>query len=155
MPGDGFCLSPSSGALIFVNARLPRRRLVFAVAHELAEVELTRIGYEGADREAAADRLGAAILLPRPAVAAVLRSKPWRGIRHFASLLNVNSTCAALRLGETTTDPVAVIDKDRVTLRGVDQWPESPVQLAKCRALPDGIHRVQVERGRVVLAATG
>lgn len=151
MPGDGFCVSPGKTPLIFVNARLPKRRLAFAVAHELAEVELTRIGYEGHDREQAADRLGAAILLPRPAVVATLRSQRWRGIQDFAARLGVNSTCAALRLGEVTTDPVAVVTRDKVMVRGANRWPEPPARLAKCRVLPEGVFRAQLELGRIAV----
>jgi Zn-dependent peptidase ImmA (M78 family) len=151
MPGDGFCVSPGYTSLIFVNARLSRKRIAFAVAHELAEVELTRLGYDDPDREEAADRFGAAILLPRPAVIVALRSQRWRGVQDFASRLGVSSVCAALRLGEVTTDPVAVVDKGRAVTRGVDRWPEPPAKLAKCRTLPPGLFRTWIDHGRVVI----
>jgi hypothetical protein len=153
MPGDGFCVSPGHTSLIFVNARLSRKRIAFAVAHELAEVELTRQGYDDPDREAVADRFGAAILLPRPAVIATLRSQRWRGIQDFASRLGVSSVCAALRLGEVTTDPIAIVDRGHTVTRGADQWPEAPAKLAWCRAMPDGMFRSWIDHGRVVVGA--
>ena len=43
------------------------------IGHETAELELRRLGYDGADIEDAADAIGAALVAPRRAFAAVVR----------------------------------------------------------------------------------
>jgi Zn-dependent peptidase ImmA (M78 family) len=154
LPGDAFAAIEPNQAAIYLRTTVSKRRRDFAVAHELAEIVLGRAGYGEHDREDQANRLGAAILVPRQAVISALRGQPWRSIREFARCLDVSPACAALRLGETTGDPIALVEPTRVRLRGAP-WPfeETPERLARCRALPSGAYRLRLTRERVVVGA--
>lgn len=154
LPGGGYSTPDDPmGPAIFVDTRLSQKRRRFVVAHEIAEILISRAGYEGPHREWYANRFGAAILLPRPAVIEALRL-PWRGLRDFASRLRVSETCAGLRLGETTGDAVAVVCGRNVEVRG-GAWPfeEPPERLAWTRRLPREAFRYWVEKDRVVVGA--
>jgi hypothetical protein len=83
----------------------------FLIAHELAERHLSIIGYVGsnAQRERAADRLAAHILMSRPAFQGALRETGC-DFTAIARRFMVTETMAALRFGEVVGHPVAVVD---------------------------------------------
>jgi hypothetical protein len=139
------------GRRIWIQRGLGERKAFFDLSHELAAYLLRAEGYVGPDLEAMENRLGAALLAPRPSIVAALRSSPWRGVRELARQLDVSDTFAALRLGEATGDPIAVVNPDGVRLRG-SAWPlpETPLELAKCRKMPSGTFRFSLARGVVV-----
>ncbi len=152
IPGGGYAWADWGDPRIYLRPWLSRARLRFAAAHEIAELMLSGIGIASEDREATADRFGAAILLPRPAVRRVLTNAPWEGLRDFASRLGVDQTTAALRFGEVTGDPIAVVTRKHTRVRGdLERWPEPPRRLARARRLPTGTFRLQIGAGRVVV----
>ncbi len=151
MPGE---VRLGLGKRIWVRRGLCEKRVTFGIGHEVAAWLLREMGYRCADVEERENRLAACLLLPRPAIAATLRGHAWHGVREFAGRLGVSETCAALRLGEATGDPVAVVTRTGTRLRG-DAWPfdESPEQLARARRVPDGLFRTRIEKSRIVLCA--
>ncbi len=141
-----------AGKVIWVQRGIQPRRAFFDVSHELAAFMLRERNYLEPDLEERENRLAACLLLPRPAVIRTLREETWRGVRQFAKTLRVSDACAALRLGEATGDPVALIERQRVRLRGAP-WPldESPEKLAKCRRVPPGFFRSHIGHECVVV----
>ncbi len=151
MPGE---VRLGLGKRIWVRRGLCDKRVTFGISHEVAAWLLREMGYRAADVEERENRLAACLVLPRPAIEAMLRAHPWHGVREFAGRLGVSETCAALRLGEATGDPVAVVTRAGTRLRG-EPWPyeESPEQLARARRVPDGLLRTRIEKSRIVLCA--
>jgi hypothetical protein len=141
-----------AGKTIWVQRVIQPRKAIFDVSHELAAYMLREWQYLEADLEDRENRLAACLLLPRPHVIRTLREVPWKGVRQFAKTLRVSDACAALRLGEATGDPVALIERQRVRLRGAP-WPleESPERLAKCRRVPPGVFRSHIGHECVVV----
>lgn len=141
-----------SGKVIWVQRGMQPKRAVFDVSHELAAYMLREWRYLEPDLEDRENRLAACLLLPRPSVIRTLRSETWRGVRPFAKALRVSDACAALRLGEATGDPVALIERQRVRLRGAP-WPltDPPERLAKCRRVPPGVFRSHIGHECVVV----
>jgi hypothetical protein len=141
-----------AGKRVWVQRGIRPKRAFFDVSHELAAYLLREWGYVEPDSEERENRLAACLLLPRPAMVTALRSAPWRGVRDLAYRLRVTETCAALRLGECTSDPIAVITRHKhVLVRGEDRWPDAPERLAHARQLPPGMFRHRIERERVVV----
>lgn len=123
------------------------------VLHELAEWHLQRIDYRDGDTEEQADALAAALAAPRPWY---LQSLMNHG-ENFEALAHdfaVTETCAALRLGETTEAPVAVVAPERVRLRGGPQWAWPSLKRIRkaARGAARGLRRhVLRDAGRVAL----
>jgi IrrE N-terminal-like domain len=151
--GGDAALRPIDGELwICVRRRLPFERLHFAIAHEIAEWRLSKLDYRDEDREHAANALAAALLLPR----AALRVSVLLDFAQIAEDFVVTQTCAALRVGEVTGRPLAVVSPQLVRVRGESfEWPEERTirGLAKARALPPEVERVELtdDARRVVL----
>lgn len=139
--------------------RVPRcasvERLNFLVAHEVSEWFLEDAHLEWT--ELVADRLAAAILMPRPAFLAVYR-EAGLDLREIAQTFGVTETCAALRFGEVTMTPVAMLSPDMLRFRGLEWgWPGERALRGMLRdqlAIPE-VQRVEVrdERRRTLLVA--
>jgi IrrE N-terminal-like domain len=137
---------------ICVRRRLPFERLHFAVAHEIAEWRLSQLDYRDEDREQTANALAAALLVPR----AALRVSVLLDFAQLAEDFIVTQTCAALRVGEVTGRPMAVVSPQLVRVRGdAWEWPDERAirGLAKAKALPEDVERVELsdDPRRVVL----
>jgi hypothetical protein len=145
------------GWQIWVSRRLGGPAREFAVLHELGEWWLGRLGFNGPEREATADRIAAALVAPRPLFRPLcerLGFDPPALARHFAA----TQTCLALRYGEVTGRPVLVVDRARAWARG-DPFVWSPdgadlFGLAR-GPLPPTVQRIRLtdRRGRLALSA--
>lgn len=132
---------------IYIAKTLTGHRLNHAVGHELGHLFCARLGHHPADEEQLADRIGGALCAPRAAFLAAHREHGI-ALKPLAKCFTVSLAGAALRLGETTSIPVALADSAQVRIRGNDwDWPEEehlraglPVVGAKLR---------RVERGAV------
>jgi len=153
-PGNAALVRFGAVWRVYLRCRLSTTQARFAVAHELAEWWLRRRGYAGENVEEVANRLGAALIAPRPRVARLARFIPT--FAELAAELESSESLAALRVGEATGEPIALVSPSRVRVRG-DAWswpPEAELQRARRGAVPRGLVKVELEeRGRVVLRA--
>ena len=106
---------------IIVARSLPPLYALFAVGHELGHYLLARHGYDGDDEERAADYLAGALLAPRRTFATAHRALG-DDLPALAGAFSMTETGAALRLGEVTRAPLAVVSPQRVRVRGPDTW---------------------------------
>jgi hypothetical protein len=149
LPGDG-CLAVVQGERrIYVRTGLEPVRLRWVVAHELGHLALG-LDSSSRDNEDACDAFAAALLLPRRAYQAALREV---GVSYtkLARWFVTTESCAALRLGEVTDVPLALVAPARVRTRGADfAW---PAELVAGR-IP-GVRRATLrdDRRRVVMRA--
>lgn len=127
--------------------------LAFNIAHELAE---WRYWDETDDhKESACDALAAAIVAPRPAFLRMLRlvGEDFAALAHA---FKVSETSMALRLGETTDQPLVAITRNYHFVRGREWgWPAEPELRRIASRGRQGIRRVRLtdDRMRVVLMA--
>ena len=121
-PG-GACLVRVNGqARIYFRSRLPPMRRDFAIGHELAHWCL-RDAEEGLELERACDALAAALIAPRAAFLKVVARHGARFTR-LAKAFATTESLAALRFGETTLEPLALVTPQSVRVRGaVYLWP--------------------------------
>lgn len=148
LPGDAAITKVNGSWRIYLREGTPPRRARFAICHELSHWTL---GVDRSERDC--DRLAAALIAPR---AAFLRAAKACGPRltKLAALFSASESCMALRLGEVTLDPVALVTRDEVRIRGVVfGWPSearlremavrrAPSWLKKCRLRDDGSRTV-------------
>lgn len=118
LPGDG-CLARVGGEWrIYVRRCAPPQAKRFALLHELAHWAL---GGEATELEC--DALSAALLVPRRAYLRVLAREGLR-LPALALAFGTTETCVALRLGEATSEPLALITPATVRVRGQEwSWP--------------------------------
>jgi len=140
---------------IVVSRSLPRAYALFFVGHELAHWLMDLCGVKNDDNEeAAADYLAAALLAPRETFRAALRELG-EDLPALANVFHVTETCAALRLGEVTGQPLAVVTPHRVHVRGPEEWvwPDEMTLRAWTRKTPPGVRstRLTDDPRRVVL----
>lgn len=145
MASRGALVRIGSAWRVYLNADCDAQQKRFVLMHELSHWALP-----DADEEAC-DRLAAALLLPRPAfLAAVAR----HGVRlpSLARRFGTTQSCAALRLGEATASPVALVTPLAVRKRGATHgWPPDAALradarlpgLRQCR-LSDATHRSMI-----------
>jgi len=110
--------------LIFVRSKLEPAAFRWAVLHEVAEWHLQRVGYRGENVELAAELLTAALVVPRESykVALRLHGEEWE---QLALGFATTQTCIALRHGEVTGEPLAVVAPLTVRVRGEEwAWPD-------------------------------
>lgn len=136
-----------------VRASLSREERRFCLGHELAHIVCNEAGYLGDDIETVCDFIGAGIQTrARP----FLRRARAYGAKFepLAVEFGTTQTWAALRYGETTGAPTAVIGPKSVRVRG-SAWEWGSVEnvrrIAKCGA--EGVERKQLtdDRRRTVL----
>jgi hypothetical protein len=154
-PGDGFSTQVRGRRVIFLRSGLPPERVRFALAHELAECRLDEVGYREEDRETVANVMAASHLVrPRPLRAALSRGATIAEIAHEYVL---TETCIALRIGEATGLPLAVVSPLAVRVRGEPWgWPESTTEIRRLgRLAVASLRRLELQdaRGRFVLLA--
>jgi hypothetical protein len=141
---------------IAVKASVPLEYASFYIGHELGHLLLRRAGYVGDDEEACADYLGAALMMPRPAVVATYKAEGFAP-RALAELVGCTQTAAALRLGEAMRLPLAAVSPALVRVRGPEAfvWPdEGTIRSWAARARP-GLMKVRLtdQPRRVALLA--
>lgn len=116
--GDATLTKVGGRPVIWTAPRVPAVRLRFAVAHELAEWAMRARGND--DIEDLCNATAAAVLVPagvfREALAAFGADLP-----ALSRVFKVTETCAALRIGETTAEPIALVSPQLVRVRG-DEW---------------------------------
>ena len=116
LPGDGALATVNGCRRIYVRSGLSAVRLRWAVAHELGHLVL---GLDSSCRENedSCDAFAAAILAPRRAFTMALRDAgPSFG--KLARRLQSTESLVALRLGELTGCPLALLTPERVRVRG-------------------------------------
>lgn len=112
------CLVRFAGAWqIWLAPRLPEQHRAFAVAHEIAE--WAHRHRETVGSEALCDATAAAVLAPRAAFAAIIGGEP--DFAALARAFRTTESCVALRIGEVTGRPMALVSPQTVRVRG-DEW---------------------------------
>lgn len=96
-----------------------------ALAHELAHVACTLAGLPVPHDERLVAAVGARLVTPAQAVRRALRAGLQRA--QLAEAFGVSHTCAALRRGEITHEPVAIVTPATVYVRGDWEWPAEDV----------------------------
>ncbi len=136
---------------IYLRTQISAESARFAVAHEIGEWWLRQRGNRERDAEDVADCFGAALVAPRRRVVCIIRGGAT--IAHLAAEIRAAESLAALRVGEVTGEPTALVSQ-RVRVRG-DEWtwpPESDLRRAVRGDAPRGLVKVPLaERGRVLL----
>jgi hypothetical protein len=149
LPGDACLVVVRGQRRIYLRRGLDPARQRWAVAHELGHVAL---GLDSSSRanEDACDAFAAALLLPRRAFQSALRQT---GLSYtkLARWFVTTESCAALRLGEVTDVPLALVAPSRTRVRGAEfGW---PAELTSGRI--QGVRRATLrdDRRRVALRA--
>lgn len=153
--GDGALVRVMGEDRIYIRSRLSPERKRWAVAHELAEWALAREGYREPDVEEAANYLAGAIIAPRRRFLHALRERGER-FSDLAHDLIVTESCAALRLGETTGMPMALVARTVRVRGGEFAWPdEGLLRSIAAGPIPRGLRRARLtdDRRRVVIRA--
>lgn len=152
---DGAFLVVMGEPKIAIRRGLSPERERWVLLHELSEWHLSRLGYFEPDIEELAELITAALVAPRVAFRESL-AMHGRRFRRLAHDFLTTQTAVALRLGEVTGAPVAVIAPSGIRVRGEDwAWPSNIDWLAKARRLPPQLRRVRLTddpRRRVLLA---
>jgi hypothetical protein len=102
---------------LWVRAGVNPRRARYLIAHELAEFWLLETGYSGDDFEAMCDAIASAIVCPRDAFRAGLRSFGL-DLPQLAETFETSQSVVVLRFGEVTLTPVALATERHVHIRG-------------------------------------
>ena len=111
---------------ILVSPRLSGPALAWSVGHELGERALAAAGYGEPDREQVADAVAAALVAPRPAFRSALAAfgATPDALSSLAHAFGITQSIAALRIGEVTGRPLALVTPRRVHVRGdAYVWP--------------------------------
>ncbi len=142
-PG-GACLARVNGqARIYFRSRLPPMRRDFAIGHELAHWCL-RDAEEGFELELACDALAAALIAPRAAFLKVVARHGARFTR-LARAFATTESLVALRFGETTLEPLALVAPGSVRVRGaVYSWPSEPALRALATSPRPGLRKASL-----------
>lgn len=149
------CLATIRGRpTIVLRAGQPPPEAHFSVCHEIAEHHLaTAVGYSAPDIEERANELGAALLMPARAFgrAVELHGERWE---QLALDFTASETAAALRHGETSRRPLAVVAPARARARGA--WPHEPTEeelrrLARRPGPGLATSRLRDDRRRIVI----
>jgi len=122
LPGDGALVRVRGRVQIYVKSGISTERVRWVVAHELGHLAL---GLDSSSRanEDACDAFAAALLLPRQAFGAAL-AEVGPSYAKLARWFVTTESCAALRLGEVTGVPLALITPKRIRTRGAEfSWP--------------------------------
>ncbi len=135
---------PDSGRLE-LRPGLTRKARRWLLAHELSERHLLRRSYAPDEIEQLADAVAAALIAPKQAVRTALRSFG-RHLPNLALVLGTTQSIAALRLGEVTGSPLALVTPRHVHVRGEEfGWPsERAVRALASGAVPEELVRLEV-----------
>lgn len=148
LPGNGALARVGAHWRVYLRRDASQVAKRFVLLHELAHWAL---GSGGSEEEC--DALAAALLAPRRAfllAVAALGSDFGALAAHFGA----SESCVALRLGEATGCPLALITPRAVRLRGsVFSWPDERALRAKSNTQRPGLRKARLrdEPERVVL----
>lgn len=152
--GHGCIVRQGEKWSIWLAPRLPEHHQAFAVAHELAE--WAHRSRSEAVSEPLCDATAAAILAPWTAFRAQLDGGA-PDFPRLAAAFRTTESCVALRLGEVTGRPLALVTPAAVRVRGDEwSWPDEATVRRLVRADDRhglGLIRLGDERGRAVLLA--
>jgi hypothetical protein len=124
---------------IEVRRGLPVLTEGYAIMHEVAERHLRFEIFGSEEVERQANALAAALLVPAPALRVAL-SLHGRTLPQLAGHLRTTESIVALRLGEVTGTPLALVASNWVQTRGdAYGWPDEP----ELRALARGVRHVR------------
>lgn len=125
-PGGGCLVRVGPQVRIYYRSRLSQQQRDFVVAHELAHWALRDRAGNEVETEIACDALAAALIAPRAAFLKVVAKHGARFTR-LAKAFACSESLAALRFGETTLEPLALVAPLRVRVRGsAYSWPSEP-----------------------------
>lgn len=148
--GQGTKIGLRGQRMIWIAPRLAAVHRAHAIAHEIVEWMIPN-----AD-EATCDEAAAAILAPRRAFARALRDLG-DDLPALADAFRTTESCVALRLGEVTGEPIALVSRRRVRVRGAAWgWPaEEDIRRIARGSLPPELRamRLQDDDSRVFLRA--
>ena len=122
---------PSEGALarvhgdwkIYLRKGLSHEETRFVLGHELAHWALG-LDSSSQENEDTCDSLAAALVAPRNAFARALRETGRLSYTRLARWFVTTESCAALRFGEVTDTPLALVAPGRTRIRGAEfEWP--------------------------------
>lgn len=117
LPGNGALARVGDQWRVYLRRDAPRTARRFVLLHELAHWALGKGG-----SELDCDALAAALLVPRPAFLKALAHT--RELPALARSFGTTESCVALRVGETTGRPLALVTPESVRLRGEPHsWP--------------------------------
>lgn len=155
LPGDAALVTVHGERRIYVRKGLAPARLRFAVAHELAHWALGDCS-TGVDLEARCDALAACLVAPRRAFLHALRETDRYHL--LAERFATTESCVALRLGEVTGEPLALVAPLSVRVRGEAYvWPgERELRALAAKPRTPGIRKAKLrdDRRRVALRAS-
>lgn len=137
---------------VYLSDTLPLPRARWVAAHEVAHWAFRRCGREVSER--ACDALGAALVAPVPLYDAV--RKRTHDVRTVADAMGTTMSVAALREGEVTGRPVALVASSKIVLRGRTWgWPDEREIRRVARVGAAHIVRVRIddEPDRIALMA--
>lgn len=142
-PALARCWSWRDERHIDVCSRSGARFREFLIAHELVEFEGHRLGV--ADPEVVADRGAGALMAP----AAAFRRAAQAGLTldQLANAFHLTRSGAALRIGEATRRPVALVTPYTVRRRGEPIWPEDATLRAWTVEPPPSVERLPIREG--------
>lgn len=122
--GDGQLAKVNGEPRIYVRSGLTPKRLRWAVAHELGH-HILKLDSSTLENEDAVNAFAAALLVPRRAFQLALRETgPKLSYTKLARWFATTESCAALRLGEVTDVPLALLAPERTRVRGSEfTWP--------------------------------
>ena len=139
---------------IFVR-RQARAEMAFGLAHEIGHWALRREGYRGDDEELCADYLAGALVAPRRAFLRAV-GELGRDLPSLAERFGTSESLVALRYGESTSVPLALVRPGLVRVRSQLEfvWPDEAtiVRWAAGRA-PRGLAKTRLtdDKRRVML----
>lgn len=150
---DGALARVGAEWCVFVRSDLPKTKRAFTIFHEVGH---WAIGREST--EAQCDALAAAMLAPRDAFLAAVERHGFR-LPRLARCFYTTESCVALRLGEATGLPLALVTPTAIRLRGsAYSWPSESRMRELVRApRTAGLRRCRLrdDEGRAVLRAAG
>lgn len=153
LPGDAVLARVNGERRIYVRGKLTPVRLRWAVLHECAEALLDHEGYREPDVELVADRLAASLGAPMRAALRACREvgSSWS---ELADALAATESCAALRFGEVTHAPLALVTPCLVRYRGEEfVWPSEGALRSKAPGPGLAKTRLRDDRTRAVVSA--
>ena len=142
VPPGTLRFTPAQLALVNSRWRIYVQRtepaaMFFSVAHELGHWALRREGYQGQDEERLADYLGACIIAPATAFARAVKAVG-DDMGELANIFDTTQSLVALRWGERTSTPLALVRPGLVRVRSQVEfvWPDERTITRWARGIP-------------------
>lgn len=125
---------------------------VRTLAHELAHHACTHAGLPAPHDERFVAAVGACLTVPAVAFRRAMRAN--NSTSHLALAFAVRETCVALRIGEVTGAPVAIVTPTRIYARGEWDWPAEDVlrRMVRSKSSRLSIRRLGGDQKRLIVA---